>query len=571
VAAAGSALLDGGRLDAPDLAARERGADAARHDGRPDVHRPEDGPAATDQSPLKDLAITDKRPLPDQARPPDQAGPDQTVPGDPTPWWSAAHSQRLRIRLTNPSAVARLDQPVFVSGASLLAVVTGEAPRESSLRLVRWTGLVNQPVTVALHDWDDQGGLGDSDGELDASDEILFLAAVPAGGSADYYLYYATQDLAPAVTPTVSLSPGGTGFSRVKVDGTSQAASYLRQIDGAPLYDLMLTDSIPYWNHTSYFTYESSALGPRLNNLKLPDGTSVFATVDHGTGQPPGPLVHTVRLGPIRKHGAFNILSSDNPYFQARLVAAVSHSQVRAYSRALAAVVVIDAEMYCDESNSCQPALDYGDVRLVGYAFDRGAHNEVLMRWRVEARMDGKHSIQPGGSASYTEEYALAAYLLEGYAQAQFSALIDIDTVRVRDGSGGLASAVFDSTAAESRLCRDAPRWLLMSDTDAPQGGTVSLLPEAAPVVNGAAASWRGCWFNDAGALEPNGYQSEWHLTSNAFQTWGSGPTDSASYSYWVHAYPPGASDTALADDAAVWVGTPLVVSVACQARASVP
>jgi hypothetical protein len=355
----------------------------------------------------------------------------------------------------------------------------------------------------------------------------------------------------------------------VTVDGATAAADYLRFTDGVALYDLMLSDSIPFWNHTSNFTYESSAIGPRINNLTLPDGTKVFSTVNHTTGSPAGLLVHTLRLGPQRMDGSISILASENPFFQGRLVSSSSHSAVQAFSRPLAAVVVVDAEFYCDEPVDCAPPKDYGDVQLVGYLFNRGGANEVLMRWKVSAAMDKQHTIA-SSNQSYSEEYTLATYFIEGYTEKQFPALIDIDTYRVRDAGGAVSGTQFDTTASDVHTCKDTDKWALMSDTDAPYGGVVALLVEGSPVLNGAATPWRACSYNDGpGALELNGFQSEWHLSPLGFRTWGSGASDTASYSYWVHAYPHPASgnDYDPADAAAAWVRGPLARTVAYESR----
>jgi len=430
-------------------------------------------------------------------------------------------------------------------------------------------------VPFALHDWTSGGeAVGDSDGDLDANDELLLLGDVPAGTFTTYLLYYDTVDKTPASHAKVAVTPGGSGLSAVFLDGTQQAAGYLRAKQGTQtIYDLLLVDSIPFWNHTSFFTHESSAIGPRINNVVLPGGTKVMSTVNHTTGSPAGDLVHTIRLGPLRLDGNFNILSSENAFFQPRLVLGNAHSVVRAHGRPLAAVVVIDAELYCDEDKDCSPPKDLGDVRLVGYLFAaRGGSDEVLMRWRVSAAMSGAGTIKAGTQGSASEEYALASYLIEGYTEAQFSSLIDLDTVRVREkGTGAVSSGKFSTTADEERVCKDTESWILMSDTDAPYGGVIALLPEATPVKNGAPlSSWRGCWFQDGpGTLEANGFQSEWHLAHPSFQSWGSAATDSMSYSYWIYSYPRPASgdDHAPATAASSWVRAPLGVSASYRAK----
>lgn len=549
---------DGPRPDLPSL-------DGPRPDGspaKPDVPRSD--------APRADLPRPDA-PKPDQLKP-DQPKPDQG--GVLVAWWSMAWAHRLELTLS--SAAPLTATPVFLSGAKLLAAIPPAAlpVRESSLRLVRFTGSSQVEVPFALHDWTAAGdALGDSDGDLDANDELLFLADL-TGSTATYLLYFDTTDKTPASYTKTGVGAGGSGIGAVFLDGTQQAAGYLRLSQGGQaLYDVMLTDSIPFWNHTSYFTHESSAIGPRINNVVLPGGTKVMSTVNHTTGSPSGDLVHTVRLGPLRLDGNFTITSSENAFFQPRLVPAIPHSAVRAHSRPLAAVVVIDAELYCDEDKKCVPAKDYGDVRLVGYLFaPRAGSDEVLMRWRVNAAMSGAGTIAAGTQSSYSEEYSLASYLVEGYTEAQFPSQIDIDTVRVQEkGTGAVTSGTFDTGASEARVCKDTDSWILMSDTDAPYGGVLALLPEGTPVKNGVpTSSWRGCWIQDGpGALELNGFQSEWHLAHPTFQSWGSGASDSLSYAYWIYAYPHPASgnDYTPATTAGGWVRSPPGVNPVYRAK----
>jgi hypothetical protein len=577
-----------GRLDLPDAAAdgptSKDGWDLPRHDGPSDGPRPEappkpDGPAADGPAKLDGPGPDAPRldlPRPDAPRP-DQLQPDAPKPdqgGVLVAWWNTAFAHRLELTLSSSAPVAAA--PVFLSGAKLLAAIPpGALPvRESSLRLVRWTGSSQVEVPFALHDWTAAGdALGDSDGDLDANDELLFLADL-TGATATYLLYFDVTDKTPASHSKTALSAGGSGIGAVYLDGTQQAAGYLRLNQGGQtLFDLMLVDSIPFWNHTSYFTHESSAIGPRINNVVLPGGTKVMSTVNHTTGSPAGDLVHTIRLGPLRLDGNFSITSSENAFFQPRLVSAIAHSAVRAHARPLAAVVVIDAELYCDEDKKCVPAKDYGDVRLVGYLFSpRGGNDEVLMRWRVSAAMSGAGTIAAGTQSSYSEEYALASYLIEGYTEAQFPSLIDIDTVRVQEkGTGTVTSGTFDTGASEARVCKDTDSWILMSDTDAPYGGVLALVPEGTPVKNGALTSaWRGCWIQDGpGALELNGFQSEWHLAHPTFQSWGSSASDTLSYAYWIYAYPHPASgsDHAPASTTAGWVRTPPSVTQVYRAK----
>ena len=461
------------------------------------------------------------------------------------PWWNAAYTHRLLVRLTNAQNTALASEPVFVSGSKLQL-----APpiKESSIRVVRWTGTSHVEVPFALHDWNAAGdSLGDSDSDLDSNDELLLLVDIPGSGSTDYYIYYDTVNHTPKNHPTVGLTSGGSGFSRVTVNGTTADRGYLRFTDdGVALYDLMLTDSIPFWNHTNNYTYESSAIGPRINDLTLPSGTEVYPTVNHTTGNGTGKLAHTIRLGPERLDGNFSILATSQAFFQPRLVESISHSKVQAYSRPIAAVVVIDAEFYCDEPTKCSPAKDYGDVRLVGYLFNRGSQNEVLIRWRVQAQMNGTDTIAATKSAE-TEFYTMASYMIESYCEAQYPTLIDIDTVRIRDSTGAVSSTKFDNSNNDIRTCKDTKSWILMSDTDSPYKGVVSLLVEGLPLVNSTPLSaWRACWWGDGeitSGLELNGFQTEWHLSPSGFVSWGADKNDSTQYGYWIYAYPPSAAD----------------------------
>jgi hypothetical protein len=583
--------MDGG-ADAPADAADT--SDSAHHDAPLDQPGG-DGPAldaklidAAIQPPdtkLPDKAVPplDKAvPPPDKAVPPDKALPDQGPPcltfeicdgknndcdGQTdedcvAPWWNTSYPHRVRLVLTNSQASAYGAEPLFIPASKLGG---GATPiKESSLRVVKWTKSTTTQTEVpfALHDWTAAGDdLGDSDGNVDSNDELLLLVDLPASGTTEYYVYYDVKDHAPKVHPTEGVTPGGSGFSRVSVDGSTADRAYLRFSDGAALFDLMLTDSIPFWNHTSTYQYESSAIGPRINDLTLPGGTAVSPTVNHTTGQGTGELVHTIRLGPLRLNGNFSIFGNSHAFYQPRLVSSISHSAVRARSRPIAAVVVIDAEFYCDEPTKCAPARDYGDVRLIGYLFDRGAQDEVLMRWRIEAKMDGSHTINATTKSSDTEFFNMAAYMIESYNETQYASLIDIDTTRVRDKAGAVVSTKYDNTGSDKRSCKETDSWILMSDTEAPYKGVAALVVEGQPKNNGAAKSWRGCWFVDGNSgIELNGFQSEWHINTTDFSSWGNGSSDTSVYSYWIYAYPATASDQALANTRATRVKYPPAV-----------
>ncbi len=144
--------------------------------------------------------------------------------------------------------------------------------------------------------------------------------------------------------------------------------------------------------------------------------------------------------------------------------------------------------------------------------------------------------------------------------------------MRVQEkGTGAITSGKFDTTASEERICKETESWILMSDTDAPYGGVLALLPEATPLKNGAPLSaWKGCWIQDGpGALELNGFQSEWHLAHPSLQSWGASATDTLSYGYWIYAYPrpATAADSAPATSAAAWVRLPLGVNASYKAK----
>ncbi|PIE19508.1 MAG: hypothetical protein CSA65_02435 [Proteobacteria bacterium] len=485
---------------------------------------------------------------------------DQSVDNDcVAPWWNSAFPRRRRLVLTNTTSETFLAEPLFLDAAT----IGFSGAKESSVRVVRWSGGVAAEIPFALHDWD-QDGLGDSDDVVDADDELLLLVDIPANARAEYYIYYDTSSHSAVSHPkvTVELGGAGSGFPRVSVDGAApSSARHLRFLDGGKaVYQLMLEDSIPFWNQSSTYTFESSAIGPRINALSLPDGRVVYPTVNHTTGQGIGPLAHTIRLGPLRLDGNFSWFSQQQAFFQPRLISAAAHSAVRAFSRPIAAVTVIDAEFYCDEPNKCSPAKDYGDVRLVGYLFDRGNQNEVLMRWRVTAKMNGSNTISATTKAAESEYFSLASYLLEGYTEAQFGSLIDIDTTTVKNKNGATFSASYDTSQKDDRRCVDTDSWILMSDTDSPQTGVVALLPEGLPRLNGnTASSWRGCWWADGqNALgEPNGFQCEWHLSASAFANWGSGANDTTDYRYWIYAYQPSANNQKLANQRARRIAKP--------------
>jgi len=474
------------------------------------------------------------------------------------PWWNSSYPYRVRLLLTNTQGSDYGAEPIFIPYDKLSG---GATPiKESSLRVIHWDPSAKTQVEVpfALHDWTSSGDdLNDSDGDVDSNDQILLLVDVPAGGKAEYYVYYDTKDHTPKTHPKEGVVPGGSGFSRVTVDGVMGDAAYLRFSDGAALFDLMLTDSIPFWNQASSYLYESSAIGPRINDLTIPNGTVIYPTVNHTTGSGTGKLVHTIRLGPYRLSGNFSILGKEQAFFQPRLVSSIAHSAVRALSRPIAAVVIIDAEFYCDEPEKCDPARDIGDVRLVGYLFNRGSENEVLMRWKVSAKMNGTDTIS-ATTKDETEFFSMAAYLVESYNETQFASLIDIDTVRVKDTGGAVSSATFDNTKSDIRTCKETESWILMSDTDAPYKGVAALMVEGQPKVNGAVDIWRGCWWGDGkGVFEANGFQTEWHIGTASFGSWGTHSTDTADYSYWIYGYPATAADQDLANARALRVRNP--------------
>jgi hypothetical protein len=452
-------------------------------------------------------------------------------------WADPSFQLRYRLTITNPLTTVRPRTPVFVDGTALTG---GTGPiRESSTRLVCKVGSTNLDTPFALHDWtsDPLPVLGDPDGDLDANDRLLFLVDLPASGAVDCSLYYDVVDRAPPSLPVVAVAPVGTGtFTRVIVDGTTTNAAALRVTDGVATFDLELEPSIPLFNQGSY-TYPSSALGPRIDNLKLPDGTMAMATVNHA-GPPTGNLSHTIRLGPSRHDGPFSLLGN-NAFYQAHLVDAIAHSAVHAWSRPIASVIVLDTELYC-EGTPCVPARDAGDVRLVGYVFDRGDNNEVLMRWQVDATVNGTSTIASYTPTSEPENFSLVSYILEEYAEATFPALIDIDTVRGEDGSGTITSNTFNPghTGGDSRA-NSTIKWMMMTDTDAPYTGSVAIIPEGVPRLNGANATWRAGYWDDGKTItEPNGFQSEWNLYASGFDTWGSTAGHTGSWSYWIAALP---------------------------------
>lgn len=467
---------------------------------------------------------------------------DATVDGAPidpmSDWADGTFPYRYRITITNTLPTVRPREPVFLDGSMLAGGNSGPI-RESAIRLVCREGATNVDIPFALHDWSTGPApvLGDADGDFDADDRLLFLVDLPAAGAVDCFVYYDDVDRTPIGAPVVSVMPVGSGpFSRVSVDGVVTSAGALRATDGATTFDLALAPSIPLWNEGSTYTYPSSALGPRIDDLKLPDGTVVMSTANH-VGPPTGKLAQAIRLGPWRHDGPFSLLG-DNAFFQPHLVDAISHSAAYAWSRPIAAVVVLDTELYC-EGAPCVPARDAGDVRMIGYLFDRGDENEVLIRWEVEA-VTGGATIATYTATAETEHFSLAGYLFEQYAESDFPAEVDIDTLRWETTAGALASMTFDpGRSGGDQRANAEVRWALMTDSEAPFTGSVALIPEGTPQINGADTTWRaGYWDDGRGITEPNGFQSEWNLYAPGFNTWGSVTGHTGRWAYWIYAFP---------------------------------
>ncbi|QQR88987.1 MAG: hypothetical protein IPJ88_12265 [Myxococcales bacterium] len=475
-------------------------------------------------------------------------------------WWDDDYPDRVELFVSGGDTSSADGQPVWITSDDL---PSDAAVDEDSLRVLCWDTNAGAYVEVAhaVYDWvnDDYDSLGDTNEVFDGNDELIFLMVPNSDGTTECHIYYGSNDT-PAAYPVVELQTEGSGFDDVIVDGMPGSASSISRIDnGTTVYQIMLSDSLPFWNDAANYTYPSSSVGPRINNLTLPDGTEVYPTVvDAAAG--PDPLIHTIRLGPNRHDGTFNVgPGASNRFFQPHLVNGDAHSQVRIFSSPVASVVVIDSEFYCAQGTGCDP-VDRGDVRLIGYLFDRGDSNEVLMRWRIRASTST--TIDPHDQLDGYASFSYLAYLIEDYTENIHA--VDIDTVRFGDSGGPVNSrTMIGQAGSDSRVCTSDARWGLMTDTDGgPFSGTLSVLLEDSPqLVQGGMSqspSWNGCWFDDGTFIfEPNGYQSEWHFTSDEFRTWGAAG-DTVAYNYWIYAYPhPGAgNDYDPANTAALWVAS---------------